>query len=719
MTQDINLVYVMHVGEKLRLFPEETGLTAISSDQSVIGISPTGELEATGEGKAELIIEGGSPGNLTVTVVPVGKTAPPVRSARPRIRFDANTLTSQRAFFQEALNDPSHSLHADANQFIATAEEFAAEETFELEFDIQGEIRIYRGPMPFTQPGPLEQPRSFRDYPFWTQLSRRLETRLVTLSAAWVLTQEQRFGDVARTQLLSLCAWQKWHEYDIATNNLSLPHITNGVATAYDELFDILSEEERTMVEHALVRLGIRPMTFWYQSRYDHNINVLMNSGTLIGFLAIADRVPGLDMHFHGAKESLLWYLDQRLTSRESEGHTYVCYAMSYIFRSGTALAASCGDTSLLDHPFSATDLPDFLAYFSAAASGLAPLADSYTYTDPSDIAIMQLRQGSDPRFEWLLGRRDFSASSTLPYIASQDQIKTAASPELPPSRLFEKIGWAALRDDWSPTGTFLTFTASQSTAGHNHYDQNNIVLNTGDEWLLTDPGYQVYTKGAAADFTLGTIGHNCLLVNGTGQSIKGGGSILNHEFGAEVDYIAGDATASYEGRIGQWHRHVVLQRQRYILVVDDVLAIDPNDALELRFHTLGQIEEINNPHSSPEIGNVSNYRFQGERAAISLEFASPESFATSTDMHPGAETYGPWVAITAAGIARFRLVTLIVPSSTTEPTKIARVTTSDSSISVAVSHGASEYTHEFSLGANSTHHVDTTESTPSGGAND
>ena len=86
------------------------------------------------------------------------------------------------------------------------------------------------------------------------------------------------------------------------------------------------------------------------------------------------------------------------------------------------------------------------------------------------------------------------------------------------------------------------------SAKDHNHRDQNNLVINVGGEWSLTNPGYQDYVPGPKADYTTGTVGHNSSLVKGQGQLHLGGGDL--RETAATV--IRGgcrDATESYGGR--------------------------------------------------------------------------------------------------------------------------------------------------------------------------
>src|SRR5699024_330025 len=129
-----------------------------------------------------------------------------------------------------------------------------------------------------------------------------------------------------KAQLLELSRWSKWHEYDKATNNLSLPHFTMGAAIAYDELFDVLSSEERTMVREAIVNLGMRPMSHWHKSEFDHNINVLMNAGMLMGYLAVGDEEPHLAKYYRAPISVLQWYLNERATSTVTEGHAYTSY---------------------------------------------------------------------------------------------------------------------------------------------------------------------------------------------------------------------------------------------------------------------------------------------------------------------------------------------------------------------------------------------------------
>src|SRR5690606_2609425 len=112
-------------------------------------------------------------------------------------------------------------------------------------------------------------------------------------------------------------------------------------------------------------------------------------------------------------------------------------------------------------------------------------------------------------------------------YLNSSGTITTPEAAGLPESEQFADIGYQAFRTGWGEEDRLLAFYSDNSNYGHNQQDDNSFILNAGGEWLLTDPGYFNNTTAANRTMTTGTIGHNSMLVNGAGQTLKTGGGTV------------------------------------------------------------------------------------------------------------------------------------------------------------------------------------------------
>lgn len=677
---DLPLLSYLEVGERASLrrhqpssspAPGESaarGLSFRSRSPAILHVAPTGRIEGRAPGIARIDVisdDATEPiAHIQIRVIPRQPDTIRLHSTHPRIRFTAEELQTRRQLIAAGyLPGLGIDLKRHFTAFLKIADEFADESAIELVFEITGETFALTLLHPIAQPEPLLQPRGFSDYPFWTTLSREVERRLTTLTLAYGLTSEVAYAEKARDLLLALAGWGKWHEYDKATNNLSLPHITTGVAIAYDELHDLLSDEERARVRSALLNLGLRPMSYWFNLELDHNIIVLMNAGMVIGSLAIGDEIPYIGKFISIPLAGLRWYVDQRERSTTTEGLVYTSYAMSSLFKAASAIRRTTGNDDLLRSPFVRTTLAEIYLYFRGGPGGYANLSDAGHEVDAGPLMIQLVNEFADLRAAWLVHQDSRESPDIFPYVNRDVPVPDLSTLGLSLSRHFKKIDWVALRTGWNDDDTLLAFTASPSAAGHNHYDQNHFILNVAGEWLITDPGYQNYTPGPENIFTNAAIGHNTLLVNGEGQLIRGRAFVVESLLADGFDYVRGDATATYEGRLQRWHRHIAFLKPEYIVLIDEILPTTATDRLDLLFHTLSQVTIDGEPlaiGAAIDDDHGREYMFHGEHASVSLRFLHPGTHRISHEVYPGAERFGTYLRMQPSPDTAHVIVTLL-----------------------------------------------------------
>jgi len=513
---------------------------------------------------------------------------------------------------------------------------------------------------PLKQPAPLPNPEGYVDYPFWTMYSRRLEERLITLSLMYSLTGQTRFADKARAILLDLAQYERWYEFPYrgAEGNLSNAHFTLGVATAYDTLYAALSEAERAAIRQAILEKGLRPMAIDFANVDQHNIIVAKQVAMMIGALAIADEEPAALKYIEQTYDYMKKYLDARVDSDETEGLMYNNIAAKHLAQAAVALKKSTGDASLIQHPFLTEVVPEQFFYFQAAGrqATFANLSDCHPKLDLSYIMSLLAENASNGAAMWYIQQYEANKQSVLLNISKGTE---AVEPERyfagRLSKVFPRIGWAALRTGWREKDHLIAFTSSPSARGHNHLDQNHFIVNVAGEWLVTDPGYQDYRPGPKNVFTDGSVGHNVLMVNGVGQTVRGGGKIVAWHTSPAFSAVRGDATASYGGAIQGWQRTVAHVGGAFAVVIDDVALHHSGDRAELLLHTQAEIS------GAPEACT-----FRGERAAVHVRTASSHGVEAEVATFPGAEEYGPYLVyrLNTGEDGRARMVTLLVPDA-------------------------------------------------------
>ncbi len=675
MRGELPLLPYLEVGERATIDAVRAGRVRLRSGApEIVGIETGGVLvgRVPGAATVEFAATGDDAayGAIEVRVLPAEPPRAHPRPEHPRIRYTGDELRRRREILARgALSGLGVDLGRQFAALLARADGYAGERELALTYTIAGETFAPVHPLPIAQPDPLPQPRGFTDYPFWTQLARTVEGRMTTLALAYSLSGEGRYAAKAREYLLALAGWRKWHEYDKATNNLSLPHFTIGAAIVYDELWHLLDEGERATAREALLTRGLRPMSHMFRRKLDHNIATLLNIGMVVGYLAAGDELPHAGKFFNIPLDDLEWYLARREEGTTTEGLLYTSYALNTLLTVASQVRRATGDDTLWRHPAFYATLPTLYLYFRGGAGGLANLSDAGHEDGSATLLAHLARERADPIAGWLI-RRYHRENDALLLLLDGDV--PAAGPDelgLPASRVFAPMGWAALRSGWGDDATLLAFVASGSAAGHNHYDQNHCILNVAGEWLLTDPGYQTYSPGPENVFTNATLGHNALLVNGEGQEAKGGGRIVDAFLPAGFDYVAGDATGAYGGKVARWVRRVFFVKPWYIVLADEVTPADPGDMVELLFHSGAPMLVGGRRLGVGETFDAGGDEIliAGARAGVGLRVAAPEGVRYTYETYPGAERFGAYLRVRLAPAARHRVVTVLQPRADRE----------------------------------------------------
>ncbi len=90
-----------------------------------------------------------------------------------------------------------------------------------------------------------------------------------------------------------------------------------------------------------------------------------------------------------------------------------------------------------------------------------------------------------------------------------------------PPAGALNAHYAAVLRTGWESDDLAAVISTSRSPMSHIQRDGGSLVLGTGGEWLISDPGYQQYMKDVEREFTLGPAAHNAPVINGKAQVKK------------------------------------------------------------------------------------------------------------------------------------------------------------------------------------------------------
>jgi hypothetical protein len=169
-------------------------------------------------------------------------------------------------------------------------------------------------------------------------------------------------------------------------------------------------------------------------------------------------------------------------------------------------------------------------------------------------------------------------------YAANLPPLPAPQAPDkLPQSKIFRGTGVASLHDtllDSREDVHFLFKADPFGTQSHGHNAQLGFQLNAFGDCLLPAVTYRdLHGSKFHYQWCHSTRAQNSVLVNGEGQlphSPLATGRISESLFTPRWDYVRGEATAAYTGRITRAERAVVFVKPDMLVLYDDFAAAEP-----------------------------------------------------------------------------------------------------------------------------------------------
>jgi len=427
-----------------------------------------------------------------------------------------------------------------------------------------------------------------------------------TLAFVYLISQEKKYGQAARQWVLHLASWNPDGPTNFRTNCEAAKPMLFRPARAYDWAWDMFTPEERARIRSVTARrigdawrsgevgMGVGHLSRPYNSHGNRVWHKIGEAG--IVFLGeIPEAATWLDYAVNK------FYACYPVWADDDGGwHEGVSYWAGYMGKAVWWLQAAQSALGIdgLRKPFFA-QVGDYPLYIAPPGSPNAGFGD-LSFRPPSQ-AIggfmeyhLRARGGqSDGQragyWRWWTSQWNMRGEGGILgflYAANLSGLPPARPPsDLPPSKVFHGIGVASLHTTLLHADNDVHFLFKSSPFGsqsHGHNPQNSFQLNAYGEALVPACGYRdLHGSRFHYQWVHSTVAQNAVLVNGEGQVkhvAAPQGRIAAERLGAASDYVLGDATPAYGGRLTRALRHVAFVKgpRPFIVLGDDLEAREP-----------------------------------------------------------------------------------------------------------------------------------------------
>lgn len=436
-----------------------------------------------------------------------------------------------------------------------------------------------------------------------------------TLAFVYLITRDKKYGEAARKWVLHLASWDPDGPTNFSLNCEAGKAMLYRPARAYDWAWDMFTAEERAKIQamwrrrvgdawkSGEIRLGVGHLNQPYNSHGNRIWHKIAEVG-----IAFLDEIPEAPTWLDYAVNK--FYACYPVWSDDDGGwHEGVSYWAGYQAKAvwWLQVAQSALGIDGLKKPFFAQvgDYPLYIAPPGSPNSGFGDLSFRPPSSGVGGFMEYHLRmRGNQPGghaayWRWWTETWKMKGEGGVLgflYDANLPALPAAKAPtDLPPSKVFHGIGVASLHAtllDAKDDVHFLFKSSPFGSQSHGHNPQNTFQLNAYGEPLLVCCVYRdLHGSKFHYNWVHSTVAQNGVLVNGEGQEKHKAtpqGRIVAERFGTDYDYICGDATAAYGGRLTRAWRQVVFVKGEtpFIVLYDDLVAKEPS-TFQFMLHAL------------------------------------------------------------------------------------------------------------------------------------
>lgn len=465
--------------------------------------------------------------------------------------------------------------------------------------------------------------------------AREIKRRVKAFAYVYRMTNDTRWVDRTWVEIQNAAGngtngfgqdpdrWNNAHFLDTA-------ELTAAFGIAYDWLYPLWSDEQKSQMRATMIRYGLQPgieaattgTNGWWRNNITGNWNCVCNGGLTLGALAIlgddttgvAERILGLTVD--NAKQNCANAVTDDGTWAETANYWYFG-TTGHAEMSSALISATGSDYGLLDtNPnFWKTGLYHMYAYGPTSLFDYGDHGPN-KFSATANSMLLYGKHFNQPQFT-LFQREQHDAAEPWSMFWYDPSVAGAFWDGAPLDHFFDnKLDqWASMRSSWTDNSALFVAVkagANQGLQTHNDLDCGDFVLDAlGTRWAgelgnsdYRSPQYFSNDKQDSARwlyYRKSTAGQNTILINQANQNVlaapsvkhessgtkQGSSTVLDVSKDSTVYWIA-DLSSAYFGGDKVQRGVRLLNERRQVLIQDEITS---QSSIQWRMHTNATVE--------------------------------------------------------------------------------------------------------------------------------
>lgn len=488
-------------------------------------------------------------------------------------------------------------------------------------------------------------------------IAREVYQKSKILGMAYWLTGDEGYvtrlwGDISAAAQFP--DWNPLHPLDMS-------ELLMAFAIAYDWCYDVWTPQQKTVMEQAMLNLGIKP---YYEAQYGgrmawtiiekNNRGIVNNTGDAVAALAMYEKDPEM---FSQLIANTLWGMDNPLEcyfpgGSWPEGAMYWGYAHDYLVNYLSTVMTVYGTDFNLLRAIGMNKSAEFAMYTMGATSADTFHDSEYYVRTYADCVYWLAEQFNDTNSRNIMlakAPNKGMAQALLWYNPDSSDKSFSVDND---NFFYGDDDYFSMRSSWTDdSATILNGHAGQGEGGHSHLDTGTFILDMLGERWAHDLGKDDYNiKGLDKKETrylyyrYSPQGHNCLVINpgmdDTFYDMDSFCPVYRKEFKEKGGYVIYDMTPAQSGRATDAKRGFRLDDNRRSAVVrDEVTLAKQNSDVYWFMQTKADIEVVSNQEVILSIGSKKvRIRFLTNADDINITYGGAKPLEGTSDFAEQAD---------------------------------------------------------------------------------